>query len=567
MDKTYSSFACATSTHQPVYGASEILTAYAGHTLSYAEKYYGLNYTSGPTSTYTYWKLQTIEPPIPLSVNMSDVLWSMYGNNSDASHRLKEVQSGVPSCVNKMKSKCPDLDNAARAMLTQPDIRSSFCSSLTEIPCPGLCMNGHEPTDYINWVLKACDSHTADANRSEFRDSWSDYPALVDASYISLFPWDWRLEYNSSLATNASSTNGTSSEEIHHQCPSIESKITAFALINGILLVVSVIFGRRDVVYFLTCHICGKPGSRLWPLTALVTISLSIGANVVNAVITKATPGFQNSSLIGLILLWASRPRAAWAVSWLIGVQREKSIYTAQAVSAILAEFILQLVGSIYLGMTVNHARVAKYLLLGHLSRAPHSIDAHIMYAGALLWICSIGSAMITIFFMACRVLSKYFSYSPPASMEQQSSGRVQRNDDYMRSEASLEIELIRLQTGNRSQTSMGDLDDSENNSRRTSSKGATSRSSKAIAKNNKKKLRINMSFAEALHRSGFDGSIFGKVRTALIWMIPAFIGQWLFWVGFLRLAVNLYCPPKLWINTTIWTGFSIASIFQGASL
>lgn len=47
--------------------------------------------------------------------------------------------------------------------------------------------------------------------------------------------------------------------------------------------------------------------------------------------------------------------------------------------------------------------------------------------------------------------------------------------------------------------------------------------------------------------------------------MVNAWIGAWLFWVGYVRLAGDLYCPPRLIESGTIWAALSaFGSIFGG---
>ena len=239
----------------------------------------------------------------------------------------------------------------------------------------------------------------------DFQAAWVDYDATIEASYLSLFPWGWKVQFNSFLVSNATLSSGS-----EYSCPTLAAKLVAFAVINIVVFIASCILGRRDVAYTLTCHCCGNPGSRTWPFFGLISIGLNLGANTINAAITKSTPGFQDVPIGGLILLWSSRPRMAWAVALLVRKEREESMYFSQALSAIMAEIVLQVVGSIYLGMTLNHARASGYLLLHHLEYTPHGQDAHIMYAGALLWMCVVGFVLlsaISIFTPASRLIGE----------------------------------------------------------------------------------------------------------------------------------------------------------------
>ncbi|KAI9772137.1 MAG: hypothetical protein M1839_002549 [Geoglossum umbratile] len=46
-----------------------------------------------------------------------------------------------------------------------------------------------------------------------------------------------------------------------------------------------------------------------------------------------------------------------------------------------------------------------------------------------------------------------------------------------------------------------------------------------------------------------------------------SWLGSWLFWAGYVRLAGNLYCPPKLSIQGVIWTALSVLGIATGTGV
>lgn len=84
---------------------------------------------------------------------------------------------------------------------------------------------------------------------------------------------------------------------------------------------------------------------------ALLSIALNLGANLINAALTRSVPGFSKVPFSGLFLLWSSRPRMAWVAALLMNYQKDESIYFGFAVSTLLAEVVLQAIGSVYLGM------------------------------------------------------------------------------------------------------------------------------------------------------------------------------------------------------------------------
>jgi hypothetical protein len=48
--------------------------------------------------------------------------------------------------------------------------------------------------------------------------------------------------------------------------------------------------------------------------------------------------------------------------------------------------------------------------------------------------------------------------------------------------------------------------------------------------------------------------------------MLLTWIAQWLWWVGYVNVAADTYCPPKVVVMTVVWTGFSVSGAAVGAS-
>ena len=258
---------------------------------------------------------------------------------------LELVNSNVPGCVNEMTSRCPHLYDSIRGSLeyAQAGAEAQFCSNLTEISCHGLCLNNTEPNDYTRWLGNTC---FASSEAYDKFSSWADYNSTAVAAYENLFPWSWRLE-SAGQTANIVNPLGPSLAD----CPSVTEKLLSFAMINVIVLICTAILGRRDVIFRLSCERLGKKGSRSWPWMALLSIALNLGANLINAALTRSVPGFSKVPFSGLFLLWSSRPRMAWVAALLMNYQKDESIYFGFAVSTLLAEVVLQAIGSVYLGM------------------------------------------------------------------------------------------------------------------------------------------------------------------------------------------------------------------------
>ena len=62
------------------------------------------------------------------------------------------------------------------------------------------------------------------------------------------------------------------------------------------------------------------------------------------------------------------------------------------------------------------------------------------------------------------------------------------------------------------------------------------------------------MDWVDALQRMGLNAGKLSVISKAFVFLLLPFIGQWLFWVGFVELYADWYCPPSLWKMTTVWT-------------
>ena len=147
----------------------------------------------------------------------------------------------------------------------------------------------------------------------------------------------------------------------------------------------------------LTLGICGYRVSRMWMLMGPLTVALHIASNAVEAILIKSTKGFEGIDVVQLILLWCTRPRMAWMVIALIPWQAKDAMYFSVASSSIFSEVVLQVIGSVYMGIASNYARRQKFYRTGRLNHTQHGTDAILMYAGSLLWLGTIAFAI-----MAC---------------------------------------------------------------------------------------------------------------------------------------------------------------------
>ena len=131
-------------------------------------------------------------------------------------------------------------------------------------------------------------------------------------------------------------------------------------------------------------------------------MGLHIASNIIGAYPIRSTKGYETINVWPLVLLWCTRPRVAWLIVMLIPWQAQAFVYFSVAASTLLAEVMLQVLGSVYMGIASNYARRQHFYLAGSLSQIPHGKDALIMYSGSLMWLIVILFAVAT---CACSIL------------------------------------------------------------------------------------------------------------------------------------------------------------------
>jgi hypothetical protein len=250
--------------------------------------------------------------------------------------------------------------------------------------CPGLCTGKDGPLEWLNWVLGTCGKYPFFS-----KQVWVNYPEVDAAALDSLLPWGWRVK----------------STDPHFPCPSNVQKLASFAVINVIMSICNLILGRRDVVEWLSFRRLGNKDGYpyFWPFFALLTVTLNLLANFINALLVKRAPGFSQVPLADLALFWFTRPRLAWMATALVKIQKERKIYTSLATTSLLAEAILQALGSFYLGKTAVYGLKNGFFSSGKLDNVQYRVYAQLMYVGAFLW-------LVTVWGFWGRVLWTYTS-------------------------------------------------------------------------------------------------------------------------------------------------------------
>lgn len=322
-----------------------------------------------------------------LSNATSNVTWPRCLHNSTAANdslSASTIQCSSDRCILDENGLCTNNANFTN--------QECFCGPLKyQAVCPDFdtaaCTSISERQDYLLWLNSTCSS---DTEWHGLPNRWADgLKPLVD----DMIPWHWRLEPNRCLP-NVNYTE---------KCPSNAAKLVIFAAVNAVMLLATLIFGRRTIINRLTCGCLGGAHSKWWFVSAIIVVALQLVSNLLNALLIRRTPGYSHISIGGLTLLWCTRPRMSWLAILLISVRAEEAMYFSAAASSLLAEIVLQMLGSYYMGV-VAHYGTKNNFYHGSLQKAQRMKYAQMMYAGSLLWLLVIIIAISALAWSALHV-------------------------------------------------------------------------------------------------------------------------------------------------------------------
>jgi hypothetical protein len=125
---------------------------------------------------------------------------------------------------------------------------------------------------------------------------------------------------------------------------------------------------------------------------SIFVVVLNLLANLINALLFRETPGYSEIPISKLMVFWVSRPRMAWLATALVNFEKEKSMYFSAAASALLAETILQTIGAIYILRAVHFGSTNGFYMRHSKTFQGSSLKhaAALFYGGAILWAVSV---------------------------------------------------------------------------------------------------------------------------------------------------------------------------------
>ncbi|KAI0114029.1 hypothetical protein GGR51DRAFT_505284 [Nemania sp. FL0031] len=355
--------------------------------------------------------------------------------------------------------------------------RACFCRDITYDSCGGSCHIFETRMDYVMWLHDLC------GDVQDWHGLPDNYRQLAAPTPLDMIPWQWSLKPMETCVSN-------------------EWKLRSFALINIATLIAAFLsLGKSTprIVRGFLWH--PHPGG--WLSKGTVIVALQLLANWFNTFLVLKTPGYEDTPVIQLMLLWCSMPRLTWLIILLTGVRSFDAQDSSVASSSLFAELIFQLLSSYYMVMTIQYGRKHSFYS-GSLENAKRWKSAQLMYVGALAWLI-VWLIVICLAYVGLILAATYWIH-----------------ESRRRSKKTL------LMGG----------------------QGKAYGTFAAASQNNKASGKIPVVLFQIL----------------VIGMLLLWIAQWLFWGGFIGVSSEEFCPPKLGILTIVWIASSFAGVIVAAT-
>ncbi|ORY02286.1 hypothetical protein BCR34DRAFT_84490 [Clohesyomyces aquaticus] len=385
-----------------------------------------------------------------------------------------------------------------------------------------------------------------------------------DSDSQTYFPWSWTIE---------------SLDQTTHKCPSVSSLLGTFAAVNGVVSLLAVIFGHRLVVKKITCGLFGRRGSRAWVWMWILPVGLQLAANVCIALLIKKSGGYTaDFSVSELMLFLVARPRLSWIVLGAFAFKSTKNRPEKEkpATSLGTPNPNQYLTPQPYQQPWQNQSMTSHASYNSHMSynshASYHSQDPLNPY-----------SNMHNMSSISHPTYQRVANVDDDTDTTSRGHGYFHGTRDFPWWSAFMSqfigefiLQIITLYIMGRT-------------ARFASLHNYYTISSEAYWK---LPSAARMMYSGALYylvagslfliAAGLfilytvvsqRTKIFGKASSAAVFLalsvllVSTWMGSWIFWAGFVKLAGNLYCPPKLIHQGVIWTFFSTIGILVGTGV
>ncbi|KAH7186014.1 uncharacterized protein B0J16DRAFT_320776 [Fusarium flagelliforme] len=426
------------------------------------------------------------------------ILMTRWERSSDIPNMPDNVTASSQECTTDV---C-DTDSEGYCQLVPAIDRKCMCSKVDYDLCQGACQNFESRKQYLNWLFDLCGD---DRGWNGLPEDWVQ---LLEPRPREMIPWRWSLRPDNSNDV---------------ACPSYLVMMGSLALVN-LATGLAAFIGERCTRRSTT--LAPLPTSPVWILRALVLASVQLVGYWLMVEIIHSTSGYSHVPKVQLILLFCSLPRLGWLAIAPTGLHRPESKDLTAASSALYAEVLLQIPNMYYMTMTVNYGRRHDFYF-GVLPNTEVGNSAWLMYGGALMWLVVVALMAVP----SIRIARTMFDLNHTDTA----------NDD----------DLSNCGGGNCAKAYQGAnvcdplLRDQHWNASRNDSHYGTvpMRAESSHPEQDLRAPHLNLYVVLTL---GFP----------LI-----FLAQCLFWIGFLRVSGDDFCPPSIGILTAVGMVSSLVAV------
>ncbi|KAH7141383.1 hypothetical protein B0J13DRAFT_58290 [Dactylonectria estremocensis] len=307
-----------------------------------------------------------------------------------------------------------------------------------------------------------------------------------------------------------------SPSDIDKTCPSGSNILTAFAITETVITLLTPLVAYRPVVHFLSRGTLGRRIKGSVALTWTVVFVCQLLANAVIAGMVGNTPGYGGLNMLHLFTVYMARPRFHFAVLGLlrslVGVKRNRDMdktrivdkkrdgrvefpYTDAYITTAVSEMLLLIISAVFTGVTWH--------------RLPSDSKAREYTSDIVSFVYSTPAVML-LCVGACVPLNRRYGDAFP-------------------------IQGRRYETGRHW--------------------GAS------VAADGTATIRVKEGPARNIKVKRIASAVVSAVLMGFVSLV-----QWSYWSKFLEMPGVLFCPPKLIQSGAIWVIFTIVGTLAGAA-
>ncbi|KAF2004755.1 hypothetical protein P154DRAFT_484831 [Amniculicola lignicola CBS 123094] len=440
-----------------------------------------------------------------------------------------------PTCVVDMPDSVIDLsdqcatdacghDSNGYCEVTSVVDRSCFCRKINYESCGGLCHVFEARIEYVNWLQDLC------GDLPDWNGLPDDWRHLAGPRPLDMIPWGWI----------PSSLNSSS-----EKCAPNAGKLGSIALVN-VASIIAAFFGQELGNSWIFRHSLGHLPLKTWFSTGLIIVALQLLAYWLTALVVQETPGYESIPVIQFILLWCTMPRLTWIRSFFINVEDFKANRASAAASQLFAEMILQFVSSYYMIWTIAYGR-AHGFYFGTLAGAEKEWSAQKMYYGALLWIVIMIMAPIPL--IRIVRINRSSGRGIPELPKLLKSGKTTSS---LPEELMTQFNELCHWLGEKFVLPWMDTSSSMETTPLRGCNDGLPKHYGTLHTTNEPNRASHQAFIKLYAVTG-------------TFMFLLWIAQCIFWLGFIDLSDQLFCPSNLDVITAIWIAASLAITGMGS--